>query len=775
MFLYARVNKHVHYGRYVNDDTHEHLVWELLNQIDNQVVIDKGLLDSIGRTIATPMAKWLVSEYSESGKEFQAKWLKKASTFLLGLNNNLNKQKQSLADELSANSINCSVKDFELVGDYHGEKRSTLRCTIGADKMFVKPERHYQTGDIYDSFLDIIDSNLPRCKERLLMRGSDFILEKRIQNDATTIDYCRFGEFATICFFLGLVDLHASNVIFQHGIPVLVDPECILNPPGFGRLEIDAESLGVLSLYRCGLFGHTRHMRGAGVVSSIEITDNWLEFSAGVKLATEKIVKNIDSIESFFSHKREIITRRLPRETSFYFKAIQDCWHPLIMTEEVRLEDIFSRYYSLPPEHPFLKIRNYEQASLERGEIPLFTANAVTGKMEFDDSNREVLKEIPCEELISTNISILRQNGSEYLLNSLKLSLGITDLLVKGQADSCINALHQRLKSSIIELPSKKVFIDIHLEPDGPAGIKAIGPGMMNGAGGIILTLSDLEFHDLIRPLAEYALTTGLKVREDGGYGLFFGPLSGFFCLSLIADKYTFLKKMLNENLSNVLEVHSNLSSNKRFSDLSHGVVGSVLILNYLKNLSWLSRQNLIEAALNSERGKLEFSIKTMLKSKFKGVMHGCESLCYIWDEIEMNCPELSDRIIAKVEIGINEAAKESSHNWCNGMMGIPLAQWSKFSKLKVVCDEGWTIKQKMCEELESDFTHFETWFPCHGEIIATSFKQQKIPYNSTGYTELLTIKSPISLSYGTGLSGVISTYMGHKSWLIRSLEHLST
>ena len=760
----------------MTSDTHEPLVWKLLEQITKKVPIDKGLVESIGRCITTPMAKWLVSEYVDSAKEYEYKWLEKASNFLLKVNKTLNEQKQSLVEELSRKGMHCDVNDLELIGDYHGHKRSTLRCIIDEMELYAKPKRHYETGHVYDSLLDLIDSNLPRCRQRLVMKGTDFILERAVHGDSKSVDYNSFGEFATVCFFLGLIDLHGSNVIFQNGVPILIDPECILNPPGFGRLEMDAESLGVLSLYRTGLFGHTRHMRDAGVVTQKELMENWVEFSKGVISVTEKILNNIDEINLFFSGKHVINTRRLPRETAFYFKAIQDSWHPLVLTNEINLDDVFSRYYSLPSGHPFLKIKDYEQDALQKGEIPLLMIDAVSGRMESSDLQHGTITEITCKDLISAHVDILRKNGAEYLLNSLRISLGVTNVSISKQADSCMDIIARRLHSSTLELSHKKVFIDLHLEPDGPAGVKAIGPGIMNGAGGIILSLSDLEHHDLINDLAEYTLTTGLNVREDGGYGLFFGPLSGFLSLSLIAKKYPYLKTILNNHLPNTLEAHAKVSRSNRFSDLSHGFIGSILILNYLKKQKWLCGQDLVSEALVSERQKLRSSVERMLQLRFKGVLHGCESLCFIWDEIETNCRDLSDKIIEKVREGIIGASKECSTNWCNGIIGIPLKKWAEFPQLNGVCYEAMLIDQKVRSELEFSPTNFENWFPCHGEIIALDCNSglQPCQIRSTVSTKSIEIDTPITLSYGTGLTGVISTLLGNESWLIRALESVS-
>lgn len=761
----------------MTSNTHEPLVWELLKQINKEISIDKGLLESIGRCVTTPMAKWLASEYSDSAREYEYIWMDKASNFLAEVEKKLNKQKQSIADELSRNGMHCDANELELIGDYHGQKSSTLRCRIGERELYVKPNRHHETGNVYDSLLDLINSNLPRCRQRLVMKGTDFIVEEAVRCDSQSVDYNSFGEFATVCFFLGLIDLHGSNVIFQNGVPILLDPECILNPPGFGRLEMDADSLGVLSLYRTGLFGHTRHMRNAGVVNQKNLIENWLEFSNGVTAATERILMNIDAINSFFSSKHLIKVRRLPRETAFYFKAIQDSWHPLVLTDEITHDEVFSRYYSLPSGHPFLKIRDYEQDALRKGEIPLFMIDAVSGIMESSDLHHETISEITCQDLISANTDIIRKNGAEYLLNSLRMSLGVTNVIVGKQPDSCIDAIVQRLHSSTLELPHKKVFIDMHLEPDGPAGVKAIGPGIMNGAGGIILSLSDLENHDLIEDLAKYALTTGLSVREDGGYGLFFGPLSGFLSLSLISQKYPYLKTILNNHLSHTLEAHAKVSASNRFSDLSHGFIGSILILNYLKKQKWISDQNLVCKALVSERQKLKSSVERMLKLKFKGVLHGCESLCFIWDEVEMNCRDLADKIIEKVREGIIGASKECSTNWCNGITGIPLEKWAEFPQLSSDCHKAMLINQKVRRELKFDNDRFESWFPCHGEIIALNKISESEPrqINPIGSIASIHIDTPITLSYGTGLAGVISTFLGNESWLIRALTSVTS
>ena len=40
--------------------------------------------------------------------------------------------------------------------------------------------------------------------------------------------------------------------------------------------------------------------------------------------------------------------------------------------------------------------------------------------------------------------------------------------------------------------------------------------------------------------------------------------------------------------------------------------------------------------------------------------------------------------------------------------------------------------------------------------------------------TKSIEIDTPITLSYGTGLTGVISTLLGNESWLIRALESVS-
>ena len=130
----------------MTSDTHEPLVWKLLEQITKKVPIDKGLVESIGRCITTPMAKWLVSEYVDSAKEYEYKWLEKASNFLLKVNKTLNEQKQSLVEELSRKGMHCDVNDLELIGDYHGHKRSTLRCIIDEMELYAKPKRHYETG-----------------------------------------------------------------------------------------------------------------------------------------------------------------------------------------------------------------------------------------------------------------------------------------------------------------------------------------------------------------------------------------------------------------------------------------------------------------------------------------------------------------------------------------------------------------------------------------------------------------------------------------------------
>ena len=40
--------------------------------------------------------------------------------------------------------------------------------------------------------------------------------------------------------------------------------------------------------------------------------------------------------------------------------------------------------------------------------------------------------------------------------------------------------------------------------------------------------------------------------------------------------------------------------------------------------------------------------------------------------------------------------------------------------------------------------------------------------------TKSIEINTPITLSYGTGLTGVVSTLLGNESWLIRALESVS-
>ena len=214
-------------------------------------------------------------------------------------------------------------------------------------------------------------------------------------------------------------------------------------------------------------------MRDAGVVT--QRTDGKLgRIFKGGNFSNRKNLNNIDEINLFFSGKHVINTRRLPRETAFYFKAIQDSWHPLVLTNEINLDDVFSRY-SLPSGHPFLKIKDYEQDALQKGEIPLLMIDAVSGRMESSDLQHGTITEITCKDLISAHVDILRKNGAEYLLNSLRISLGVTNVSISKQADSCMDIIARRLHSSTLELSHKKVFIDLHLEPDGPAGVKQLG------------------------------------------------------------------------------------------------------------------------------------------------------------------------------------------------------------------------------------------------------------------------------------------------------------
>ena len=52
-------------------------------------------------------------------------------------------------------------------------------------ELYAKPKRHYETGHVYDSLLDLIDSNLPRCRQRLVMKELILFLKEQsavIQN-----------------------------------------------------------------------------------------------------------------------------------------------------------------------------------------------------------------------------------------------------------------------------------------------------------------------------------------------------------------------------------------------------------------------------------------------------------------------------------------------------------------------------------------------------------------------------------------------------------------
>ena len=759
---------------------------KILDRIGGDIQIDQGLLDSIGFAIVHPMAKWIISEEREAETELLDQllesmapgWLAQVEIQLVNCNSVLQSQKRTIIKDSFSLEENITPGMLRLVGDFHGKIGSTLCIEKGLNKTFIKPIRHYETGVVFDMILDNLDFDLPRFRDRLVKTADTHVVEVGLVDEGTSnLDYFSFGNFAVVCYLLGIVDLHSSNVIISGGKPVLLDPECMFNSPGFGRKQLDIESLAVLSLYRTGLFGLTRHLREAGVVTTVQLEKNWKEFSLGVSVAVSTILRNLDGLRMLIDDLDEIKIRRLPRETALYYNTIQDIWHPLVVTGKMTKHEILSRLYDLPSNHPFMQIRSIESSALLRCEIPIFFANTKSGLLLNEGENSpDIITEVSAKVLFEACISLLIDNDVNFLLRQLRRSLGLPALHPETLPSCASDLLHSEIQQRISFARGRHLIYDMHLEPNGPSGVKAIGPGILFGAGGMALTCHELDNEELVKMLANYALNDALEVSEEGGYGLFAGPLSGLLAFTIISQTQVNLQPFLFNRVSHVLEAHKKERSSNKFDDLSHGTVGSLLILRYLEKIDWLGHNDLIQEAISAELEALPKSVYSMLEMKFQGISHGCESLCFIWNDLKALAEFRIDEVCERINEDFLSLRAGKSLNWCNGLTGFPVLEWQDLGVLEDSVDEYHSYLNEKSRVEEIDFNDVETWFPCHGAMIALQ-KAREHGVISSIFSKPNTVQlirsTPLNMSYGTGISGVISISEGNISWLDRLPRYL--
>jgi len=738
------------------------------------------IVNNNGMIICEHLAKWILynghspitTEDAKSlADRLNPQWINNIESFVTKGSNVLKESKSILLSELNQSpKLSISNPQLQLVGDFHGSSMSTFKLNSDNCKTFyIKSARHKTTTLLYNQFIQCLGLTIPQVETINFGKKSQYMMQPSYEEfDINLVDDYSLGEFTILCYILGSVDVLKENVGLLDKKPVLFDSECIFSSPGFIHDDFSLVCKSLLSLQRTGIFGNIGQDKNSGLIKDFHKSySSNKDFIRGVICAAKKVIKKKNDLEIIIkSNTRNLFTRKIFRDTSFYQKMIRDMWHPKVMSGELTQDSILNRIRDIDSKNPFNKLIRSEIESLKIGAIPVFCC--ANGKL-FDGCIEKEIKISLCQPvtLFKALTETLTSNSIDKLLSWIDLWKN-TQIMIKDSSSikPLIEFYTSEISNRLFISNGNTFFIDNAFSDELLQGLKLSGPGILNGLGGILLTCLEYGLSKsnevLFEKIIDAVIDSILEINEEDGNGLFIGPISGFLALCITADNCTKYRNKIYHSSTKILDKIAEKVSLFEHHDLTHGVIGAMISLHAISQMSWIKNKFEIAKLLEVCEGNSRYSIQELYQSEYLGVAHGRLAILFLTKILA-----LSNHEIKSTYPGLNTDLLILKNNglwkWCTGLGGLPAAELKDYTTADYPgFDE---VKLINCEVSIRDF------LPCHG--IYSYYFQYFEEFEKIKVIERLFKPNPptLSFAYGTGWSGLVSILSGEKSWLTRACD----
>lgn len=775
----------------MNEGTRSALKSDLAKIYSNEK-FDVGLVNDLLNAPVVHMSKWIdlyLGQESSTPKplieanKLSPGWSDSITQFISSRNDQLNADKVDLIGDCSfLISAGTKTSELILVGDYHYTAQSSMSATIGDSQYFFKPRRHLQACDLYDKILTASEIPLPKTASIIKSSGTTWIAQIQVERfNLAECDKYSLGLFCILSAALNCVDMLKENVGLINGKPIFIDAECIFNPPSAGVKDFQYKDIAVMGMYRTGIWGYPNSKDVYdGIIPAGTELHNDSEFLKGINDGKSLLIKNKKAIQDVLTNTRNVRCRRIFRETSFYSRMLADLWHPTILMKEKTPDEILARLDNLPTHHPFSHIIEYEKSALCEGAIPVFSIDIYTGEIFSEIGNLKTgLAEAPSILQFNTVLDILENNSTSNLVSFLRHSLGERREWWNPDSTDFVKSLCAEVQSRLMNIANGKILLESVVLNGKGAGVQAVGPGILSGSGGVLLSLLDVcdveSNRSMFEDLFNYTLDAIAFVDEQDGCGLFIGPTSGLLAALIFADSNPEFRERVNHRAKEFITRIEDSLRNLKKTDLTHGLLGFCLAMQFISTFCWfdLKREATNLSKLNSSQ--LNKVVDDLCSSDYKGIAHGAMGLFLLDQEMIQLVDDAKRQIMAsKIDFDVSYLLEKGQPKWCSGFQGIPMVS-SDWELAGIRVSNRLIELTKLRQEYIIDSTNIIDFAPCHGRFSLASegwSKESKNDIFKNYFTKPQ--DTPIGLAYGVGWSGIIHILLEYESWLVKICNHLA-
>ncbi len=644
-------------------------------------------------------------------------------------------------------------------GDSHSGNKSVVILEFdNKDRIVYKP-KNLMIVESYNNFINWLneDSSILSLKTFKILPKEEYSYEEFVKAESCKNEeevreyYEKLGQLTGVIFYLNGNDIHMENLMAVGSDPILVDIETLLQSPRRYVDEVkDTINYHFRSLDRTlilpGVYIGKKDKIDLSAISgglkeeSMEVfspvdlnNDNvrfdmvpfhhevgkntpfqegeevnyWLykeDFIRGFKNISKLFVEKKLEIKALLSQCfKDKYIRVIFKNTNEYFRIINSCYHPDLLTDFLDLEKVLENMWM-----DFYKESSIIESEIEdmrHGDVPLFMQSASRGtvydsqkvKREFEtdisiaplEYLMETIEDID-EKSIARNIDIINysmgnyvERKREYFIHLYFEEVPIRKLgkkKVEKDYEDYIIDIYQKINDSKLVIDKEDFWEKVSEVKDGIYKVSIGDNGLYNDTAGVLLFLltyekliskSSIEIKTITNKLAER-----LIIREENGFSGSTGLAYALYLMNEISGDLYYRDKYVNVRNDCNKQIVEKLGKRHFHTDYLNGLTSYLTVL--LKGEEILDSENFFTINKIIEYIKKEFAID---KSEV-GLAHGVTGLTSLWHQVAKFTNDKSDKqFLQELEKVEEEELKLEALNnhWCRGNTGVAFSMLKRY------------------------------------------------------------------------------------------------